>query len=100
MSTRPSRETLESLRLTLQKLEQTADPTSDAQAVAELKRIIVKRIADLEMLDALDSQSSVSTPSDKLPEAALVDPPPLAVVAPDEPPEEAIETAPDPASNN
>ena len=59
------RETIESLRLTLQRLEQTGARTSDPDGVAALKRILRKRIADLEMLDALRSQPLVPTASDE-----------------------------------
>jgi hypothetical protein len=53
MTARSARETLESLRITLQKLEQTSDPASDRQDVAELKQILLNRIAELETLQAL-----------------------------------------------
>ena len=45
---RPTHETLESLRLTLLKIEQNAEPEQDAEALAELKRILLQRIAQLE----------------------------------------------------
>ena len=48
MRIRPSRDTLEALRATLKKLEQGLHPTHD---VAELKRAILLRIAELETLD-------------------------------------------------
>jgi hypothetical protein len=60
----------------------------------------VQPIADLEMRDALDSQSSVPTSSEKQSDDAPVDPPRLAAVVPDEPSEDATETAQNPASNN
>jgi|GEM_PF-3616404 len=53
MTVRSSRETLESLRVTLQKLEQTTDATADGRDVAELKQILLNRIAELEALNAL-----------------------------------------------
>jgi hypothetical protein len=53
MTARPSKETLESLRVTLQRLEQTIDPSADAQSLADLKRILLGRIAELEALNAL-----------------------------------------------
>src|SRR3954469_13588165 len=58
MSRRPSRETIESLRLTLDTLEQSSDTANDAEGAGELKRILLARIADLEMLDALHVQSA------------------------------------------
>ena len=53
MTARPARETLDSLGVTLQKLEQAIDPASGGQDVAELKRILLNRIAELEALEAL-----------------------------------------------
>jgi hypothetical protein len=52
---RPAHETLESLRLTLLKVEQGAEPDHDAEALAELKRILLQRIAELEAIQALES---------------------------------------------
>ena len=92
MSLRPTPQTLESLRLTLQNLEQTADPTSDPQELAELKGILLKRIADLEVLDALSSQSAVSAASDEQSNAAPADLPPLEIVAAEEPAAETLDT--------
>jgi hypothetical protein len=60
MSRRPSRETIESLRLTLETIEQSNDTASDAEGAGELKRILLARIADLEMLDALHVQSATA----------------------------------------
>jgi hypothetical protein len=51
---RPVVVTLESLHMTLQKVEQTADPSQDAAAIEELKRIFLRRIAELEAELALD----------------------------------------------
>jgi hypothetical protein len=45
---RPSPDTVESLRITLHKLELTLDPVQDAGAMAELKRVILLRIAELD----------------------------------------------------
>jgi len=53
MTARSARETLESLRVTLQKLEQDKDPASNRQDVAELKQILLNRIAELDTLQAL-----------------------------------------------
>jgi hypothetical protein len=53
MNPRPARETLDSLRVTLQRLEQTIDPSPDGHDVAELKQILLNRIAELEALQAL-----------------------------------------------
>lgn len=54
---RPAHETLESLRLTLLKIEQSAEPEQDAEALAELKRILLHRIAELEAIQALEIQA-------------------------------------------
>jgi hypothetical protein len=48
MVSRPTLDTLESLRITLQKLEHSLDSMQDATAMAELKRSILLRIAELE----------------------------------------------------
>jgi hypothetical protein len=51
MVIRPSKDVLESLRVTLQKLEHGLDPTHDASAMAELKRMVLLRIAELEAVE-------------------------------------------------
>jgi hypothetical protein len=50
MVSRPTLDTLESLRITLEKLEHSMQ---DATAMAELKRAILLRIAELETADVL-----------------------------------------------
>ena len=72
MTARPARETLDSLRVTLQKLEQETDPASNGQDGVELKQIMLNRIAELEALQALlpEEVASVSAPSD-LPSIAV-----------------------------
>ena len=79
---RPRRETIQSLRLTLQSLEQSTDPDADAQEIAELKRILLTRIADLEAVTALNAQSAA--PDSAAPAAALLDAPPPVEVKPEE----------------
>ena len=66
MTPRNTRETLDSLRVTLQKLEQTADSVSDGRDVAELKQILLNRIAELETINALQPAQAdpVAAPSD------------------------------------
>ena len=81
MNPRPARETLDSLRVTLQKLEQAADPVSDGQDVVELKRILLNRIAELEALEALQ-------PEEVVPEPAPSDLPSIAAVAEEQPTQE------------
>ena len=58
MSIRPLHDTLEALRATLQNLEKGLDPTQDATVVAELKRAVLLRIAELELLDPACSESA------------------------------------------
>lgn len=48
MGPRPTESTIEALRLTIHQIEQTTDPSVDAVSVAELKRILLNRIAELE----------------------------------------------------
>ena len=42
------------LRAMLQKLEQSLDPAEDAEALAELKRIILRRISELDAAEGLE----------------------------------------------
>jgi hypothetical protein len=75
MTVRSSRETLESLRVTLQKLEQTTDATADGRDVAELKQILLNRIAELEALNALqpaDPDPAITSAPSDLPHLAAV----------------------------
>jgi hypothetical protein len=53
MVIRPSNDLLESVRVTLQKLEHGLDPIQDVPAMAELKRMVLLRIAELEAVNAL-----------------------------------------------
>jgi hypothetical protein len=57
VSLRAPKDTVESLRLTLQRLEQFSDPAHDAEAKAQLKRILMIRIANLEALEALRAET-------------------------------------------
>ena len=72
---RTSSENLESLRATLQKLEQTDAPAEDPESFADLKRILLSRIADLELAQMLETAEAAT---DKAPNAADLVPPPLA----------------------
>jgi len=54
MTLRPTREAIENLRLTLQTLEQNFESVDDEPAMAEFKRILLSRIADLEAAEALE----------------------------------------------
>jgi len=53
MSHRPTSELIQSLRVTLQKLEENFASLEDQPVMAELKRILLLRIADIEAVDAL-----------------------------------------------
>ena len=55
MDPRPPTDILRSLRITLQKLEQNHHADEEASAMAELRRILLNRIAELEVLSALES---------------------------------------------
>ena len=54
MRRRPTPKSLELLRVTLHKLEQTSDPASTEASIADLKRVLVNRIADLELAKTLE----------------------------------------------
>jgi len=75
MVPRPKKDTLESLRVTLQQLEQTADPARDADSMAQLKRVLMNRIADLELLEALTTEdveaAGLSSPAELVPPATV-----------------------------
>ncbi len=58
MVSRPTLDTLESLRITLQKLEHGLDSLQDATAMAELKRSILLRIAELEAANTLQHDAA------------------------------------------
>jgi hypothetical protein len=75
--TRSSKETLESLRVTLQKLEQTVEPPLNGQDITELKQILLNRIAELEALSAIEpaeAQSPPPSPSELPPIAVTTEP--------------------------
>jgi hypothetical protein len=52
MSLRPTAETIESLRITLKKLEENFVSVEDEPAMGELKHILLLRIAELEALES------------------------------------------------
>jgi len=97
MSLRAPRETVDSLRLTLQSLEQNTDETSDPQALAELKRILLRRMADLEAADALAALSTSTqppeSPSDVLPLEAVMNDEPTKDICNGQPPAPEAEEA-------
>ena len=53
MVLRPKHETIQALRLTLRRLGDVSDPAQDAGALAELKQIILNRIATLRAQEPL-----------------------------------------------
>jgi hypothetical protein len=72
MRRRPTPKSLELLRVTLQKLEQTSDPASGDASIADLKRVLVNRIADLELVKTLEPDD---VEVDEAPEPAHLIPP-------------------------
>lgn len=58
MPRRPTQKTLESLHVTLQKLEQTDNPGRDEESITELKRVLLNRIVDLELSKTLETGES------------------------------------------
>ena len=54
MGFRPTIEAIENLRLTLQTLEQNFGSVDDEPSLAEFKRILLSRIAELEAAEALE----------------------------------------------
>jgi hypothetical protein len=61
---RPSDDFLRLLRVTLRKLEHGLDPVRDAAAMAELKRMILLRIAELEAADSATPSGLPPLPKD------------------------------------
>ena len=60
MTRRPTPKSLESLHATLQKLEQMEDPDSGEHSMSELKRVVLNRIADLELSKTLETENGES----------------------------------------
>jgi hypothetical protein len=54
LSIRTKNDVRQGLRVTLQRLEQTMGVVEDAQAMAELKRIVLLRIAEIDAAEALN----------------------------------------------
>ena len=88
MTARSAQETLESLRVTLQRLEQASDLAADRQDIAELKQILLNRIAELETLNCLHPQPAAAEKA-----RPLSDLPALAVATAEDPVKEAAEAA-------
>jgi hypothetical protein len=78
---RPTPETLESLQATLRKLEETDSRDEDPKSISELKRVLLNRIADLELAQLLDT---TNPSADKPDPSELVPPPSTLEEAPQE----------------
>jgi hypothetical protein len=63
MPIRPNPDTIKSLCATLLRLEQALDPSYNEADLAELKRVILKRIAELEIALASSVQEKPATPA-------------------------------------
>ena len=87
MSSSKSSHLLQVLKATLSEVETSNEWSQDDHSVVELKRILLARIADLELLNALDAQSPASTTQTAA--TPISDLPPLEVVAAEAPIEEA-----------
>jgi hypothetical protein len=73
MPRRPNPKSLETLHLTLQKLEQTSDPGKDDASIFELKRALLSRIVDLELSKTIETNDDEI---EKAPEPSDLVPPP------------------------
>ena len=60
MDNRPSDELIKSLRSVLQKLEENFASPEDQPHIAELKRILLLRIADIEFVEAIVEQDKAN----------------------------------------
>jgi len=78
MPRRPTPKTLDSLKVTLQKLEQTDTPAQDPDSMSELKRVLLNRIADLELTKTLVTSDTEPETEDRPEPADLAPLPTLA----------------------
>jgi hypothetical protein len=67
MPRRPTPKTLDSLKVTLHKLEQTDSPAQGPDSMSELKRVLLNRIADLELSKTLETSDDET---DEVPDRA------------------------------
>src|SRR3954469_24514678 len=72
MEPRPASELIQSLRLTLQKIEENFASVEDEPNIAELKRILLLRIADIEATEALRKAEARAIPNDTVPQGEAV----------------------------
>jgi hypothetical protein len=62
MGLRPSSELIQSLRVTFLKIEENFALPEDGSVIAELKRILLLRIADIEAVEALNASEAAPEP--------------------------------------
>jgi hypothetical protein len=98
LSLRAPKDTIESLQVMLQRLEQSSDPSTDPEARAELKRILLSRIANLEALEVLRVEALKSAPRRSLDPGDPKPAPASAIAPPQSPvPVESAQPMPDPS---
>jgi hypothetical protein len=77
MSRRPTPKSLESLHVTLQKLEQTSDPDKKDASISELKQVVLNRIIDIELANTLatadDEIDRGSSPAELIPPPSMTE---------------------------
>jgi hypothetical protein len=77
MSRRPTPKSLESLHITLQKLEQTSDPDNKDASISELKQVVLNRIIDLELSNTLttgdDEIDNATAPANLVPPPSVTE---------------------------
>jgi hypothetical protein len=66
MVPRPASETIAILRRTLEQIEKDLDPLLDAASFNELKRIVLSRIAELELSESIQTAKVTETLSEAL----------------------------------
>ena len=82
MTPRPMPDTIETLRLTLQRLEQTTDPARDSAHLAAIKRVLLNIIAELEIAQALESSAPNTATDAAATDAAATAPDSAALIPP------------------
>lgn len=77
MPRRPTPKSLESLHITLQKLEQASDIGNEDTSISELKQVVLNRIIDLELSNTLaiaeDEIEEAPGPSDLVPPMSIAE---------------------------
>jgi hypothetical protein len=98
LSLRAPKDTIQSLQVLLQRLEQSSDPATDPEARAELKHILLSRIANLEALEVLRVEALESA-SRRSHDPGDPKPAPASAIAPPQPPVpiESARLIPDPS---